>query len=54
MNYQQALEYIHDNSTIYIDPSSTAIYLGVLLKTKKNIILRVNLVEQLFPSKFVR
>ena len=39
---RKALEYIHDNSTIYIDPSSTAIYLGVLLKTKKNITIVTN------------
>ena len=39
---RKALEYIHDDSLIYIDPSSTAIYLGVLLKSKRNITIVTN------------
>lgn len=39
---KKALDYIRDDDIIYIDPSSTALYLGTLLKTKKNLTIITN------------
>lgn len=39
---RRALDFIRDGSLIYVDPTSTASYLGVLLKTKKNITIVTN------------
>lgn len=39
---RKVLDFIPDNTVIYIDPSTTAIYLGVLLKSKKNLTIVTN------------
>ena len=39
---QEALSFIKDDMTLYIDPSSTALHLGRLLKLRKNITVVTN------------
>ena len=42
---RSALNYINDGDTVFIDPSTTALQLGRLLKVKKNITIVTNCVE---------